>query len=68
VVRQYSINNALGWNLIKKHYGVVGFKAYELAVKEGKVLFDFTVDERGEQKTDTLEKDENNVKEMETDE
>jgi len=33
------LNNAVGWTLLKKHFGVIGFKAYELAVSEGKTLF-----------------------------
>ena len=33
------LNNAVGWNLIKKHFGVFGFKAYELCMTEGKTLF-----------------------------
>ena len=34
-----NLNNAVGWNLIKKHFGVVGFKAYELAMNTGETMF-----------------------------
>ena len=51
-----SLNNALGWNLIHKHFGVIGYKAYELAVKENQVLFNFDIDEGN--KTKTMDKGE----------
>ena len=34
-----NLNNAVGWNLIKKHFGVFGFKAYELAMSKGETMF-----------------------------
>lgn len=34
------IKNAVGWNLIKKHFGVIGFPAYELAMENDKLLFE----------------------------
>jgi len=33
------LDNAVGWNLIKKHFGVVGFKAYELCMTKGETIF-----------------------------
>lgn len=33
------MDNVIAWNLIKKHFGVVGFNAYELAYKDEKLIF-----------------------------
>lgn len=33
------MDNAVGWNLIKKHFGVIGFKAWELCMSKGETMF-----------------------------
>jgi len=35
-----NLDNALGWNLIKKHHGLIGFRAWERAAKDDEVVFD----------------------------
>lgn len=37
-----NLDIALGWNLIRKHYGVVGYQAYEMAAQQGKLMFDIS--------------------------
>ena len=34
-----NLNDNLGWKLIKKHFGMVGFKAWEKCLSDGKTLF-----------------------------
>lgn len=34
-----NLDNALGWNLINKHFGFVGFRAWERAVKDNELVF-----------------------------
>lgn len=34
-----NLTNAMGWNLIKKHFGLVGYRAYEKAIKDKEVVF-----------------------------
>ena len=35
-----NLDNAVGWNLIKKHHGVVGYQAYERAVAMNQTVFE----------------------------
>lgn len=34
-----NLENAIGWNLIHKHHGMIGYKAWEKAAELGKLLF-----------------------------
>jgi len=34
-----NLEENIGWNLISKHYGIIGYKAYEKAVEMGRLLF-----------------------------
>lgn len=37
--------NAVGWNLIQKHFGVIGFKAWEVAMSQDQLLFEIKDDD-----------------------
>jgi hypothetical protein len=41
-----NLEDAVGWQLIKKHYGVVGYKAWEKAADEGQLLFNVKKEEK----------------------
>ena len=36
-----NLDNAVEWNLINKHFGVIGFKAYERAANDNQLMFDY---------------------------
>lgn len=43
-----NMDRAVGWNLVNKHFGWIGFKAYEKAVAKGKVLVNVDTKQQGD--------------------
>lgn len=45
-----NLHNNVGWQLIKKHHGVIGFNAWEKCVEDGETLFKFKDEETKQSK------------------
>ena len=44
-----NLDNSVAWNLIKKHFGMIGFKAYEYAMSKGETVFKVEDEDKNEE-------------------